>query len=92
MTETEPTLEELQAQILELKEQNENNATLIKELTEQNAKVNEDLGNARSLNAKLMRNLPVGGEEQNGQEEHEETPDEFLDSFIQPALKNLGKR
>lgn len=92
MTETEPTLEELQAQILELKEQNENNATLIKELTEQNAKVNEDLGNARSLNAKLMRNLPVGGEEQNEQKEHEETPDEFLDSFIQPALKNLGKR
>lgn len=89
---TEPTIEELQSQILELKEQNESNATKIKELEGNNAKLNEDLASSRSLNAKLMRNLPADGEKEKESEEHEETQDEFLDSFINPALERLGKR
>lgn len=91
MTESEPTLEEMQVQILELKEQNETNKALIDEMKTENAKLNEDLGNARSLNAKLMRGLPAGNPE-NKEEEHQETPDEFLDSFIKPAIEKLGKR
>jgi DNA-binding SARP family transcriptional activator len=93
MTEAQPTIEELQAQILELKEQNETNATKLKELEGTNAKLNEDLGSARSLNAKLMRNLPAGGEEGKKKEEPEqETQEQFFDSFIKPAIENLGKR
>ena len=88
---TQPTIEELQAQILELKQQNEANATKMNELESQNAKLSEDLGNSRSLNAKLMKNLPAGGEDKEP-EEHTETQEEFFDSFINPAIKNLGKR
>lgn len=94
MTEkSEPTVEDLQAQILELQKQNETNATKIQDLESKNAKLSEDLGNSRSLNAKLMKNLPAGGEpNKETEEEHIETQDEFIDSFIEPALKNLGKR
>ena len=89
---TEPTIEELQTQILDLQKQNEVNATKIKDLESTNAKLTEDLGNSRSLNAKLMRNLPVGGEDKKEEEEHKETQDEFFDSFINPAIEKLGKR
>ncbi len=92
MTESEPTIEELQAQLLELKQQNEANTTKIQELESNNAKLNEDLGNSRSLNAKLMKNLPVGGEQSGEQEEHKETQEEFFDSFIKPAVEKLGVR
>lgn len=88
---SQPTIEELQAQILEMKQQNEANAAKLTELEAANAKLNEDLGNSRSLNAKLMKNLPAGGEDKEP-EEHAETQDEFFDSFINPAIKNLGKR
>ena len=89
----QPTIEELQNQILELKQQNEQNASKIQELETANNKLNTDLGEARSLNAKLFKTLPAGQEGNNQkEEEHQETPEEFLDSFIEPAIKKLGKR
>lgn len=93
MTEAQPTIEELQAQVLELRTQNENNATRIQDLESSNAKLTEDLGNSRSLNAKLMKQLPAGGEDnKEDEEEHEETQDEFFDSFINPAIEKMNKR
>ena len=89
---SEPTIEDLQAQILELKQQNEANVSLLEELKTQNAKMNEDLGNARSLNAKLMKNLPAGEDDKQDEDEHEETQDEFFDSFINPAIEKIKQR
>ena len=85
-----PTIEELQAQILELQKQNENNATKIKDLESNNAKLTEDLGNSRSLNAKLIKSLPAGEDEnKKKEEEHVETQEEFFDSFINPAVEKI---
>ena len=53
-----PSIEELQKQILEMKEAGEKNAAEMQALKEQLSKSSEDLKNARDLNAKLMSKVP----------------------------------
>ena len=55
------TVEELQKQILEMKEANEKNAAEMQQLKDQLTKTGEDLKNARDLNAKLMSKVPGEG-------------------------------
>lgn len=56
-----PTVEEMQKQILEMKEASEKNAAEMQQLKEQLTKTGEDLKNARDLNAKLMNKVPGEG-------------------------------
>lgn len=91
MTETGPTIEELQSQLLEMKQKNEEVEAKMQQLEDVNKQLQSDLGSARTLNAKLMKGLPAGGSE-NKEQEHQETTEEFLDSFIKPAVEKLGKR
>ena len=53
-----PSIEELQKQILEMKEANEKNAAEMQTLKDQLSKSGEDLKAARDLNAKLMSKVP----------------------------------
>jgi len=53
-----PSIEDLQKQILEMKEASEKNAAEMQALKDQLAKSGEDLKNARDLNAKLMSKVP----------------------------------
>lgn len=55
------TVEELQKQILEMKEASEKNAAEMQQLKDQLTKTGEDLKNARDLNAKLMSKVPGEG-------------------------------
>ena len=55
------TVEELQKQILEMKETSEKNAAEMQQLKDQLSKTGEDLKNARELNAKLMSKVPGEG-------------------------------
>ena len=57
----QPSIEELQKQILEMKEANEKNAAEMQQLKDQLSKTGEDLKNARDLNAKLMSKVPGEG-------------------------------
>ena len=57
-----PSIEELQKQILEMKEAGEKNAAEMQTLKEQLSKSSEDLKNARDLNAKLMNKVPGEGQ------------------------------
>lgn len=57
----QPSIEELQKQILEMKEAGEKNAAEMQQLKDQLAKTGEDLKNARDLNAKLMSKVPGEG-------------------------------
>lgn len=59
--ENPPTVEELQKQILEMKEASEKNAAEMQSLKDQLSKSSEDLKNARDLNAKLMSKVPGEG-------------------------------
>ena len=53
-----PTIEELQKQLLEMKEASEKSAAEMQALKDQLSKSGEDLKNARDLNAKLMSKVP----------------------------------
>ena len=57
----QPSIEELQKQILEMKEAGEKNAAEMQQLKDQLNKTGEDLKNARDLNAKLMSKVPGEG-------------------------------
>ena len=57
----QPSIEELQKQILEMKEASEKNAAEMQSLKDQLSKSSEDLKNARDLNAKLMSKVPGEG-------------------------------
>lgn len=54
----QPTIEDLQKQILEMKEASEKSAAEMQSLKDQLSKSTEDLKNARDLNAKLMSKVP----------------------------------
>ena len=57
---TEPTIEELQAKIVELTEKQEADAAKLQEMQQNMQKQETDLKNARELNAKLMNKVPGG--------------------------------
>lgn len=58
----QPSIEELQKQILDMKEAGEKNAAEMQALKDQLSKSSEDLKNARDLNAKLMNKVPGEGQ------------------------------
>ena len=58
----QPTIEELQKQILEMKEANEKREAEMQQMKDQLSKSSEDLKNARDLNAKLMNKVPGEGQ------------------------------
>ena len=86
-------IEDLQAEILELKKESEANKTKIAELEKEREKVLDDLANAREFNSKLMKQINIGSPTfqtyDSEPETHVETETEFLDSFITPAKKNI---
>ena len=81
------TVEELQKQILEMKEASEKNAAEMQQLKDQLAKTGEDLKNARDLNAKLMSKVP--GEDASDTEKQPEDPYEGLSQ--EEMLSRMGE-
>lgn len=82
-----PSIEELQKQILEMKEAGEKNAAEMQALKDQLSKSSEDLKNARDLNAKLMSKVP--GEDAPNTDKHDEDPYEGLSQ--DEMLAKLGE-
>lgn len=87
------SIEDLQAEILKLKEENENQKTQISELTKDKEKVSDDLANAREFNSKLMKQINIGSPtfqiDDPEPEKHVETEEEFIDSFINPIKEEM---
>ena len=81
------TVEELQKQILEMKEANEKSAAEMQQLKDQLNKSAEDLKNARDLNAKLMSKVP--GEDASDTEKQPEDPYEGLSQ--EEMLARMGE-
>lgn len=82
-----PSIEELQKQILEMKEQNEKTAAEMQTLKESLGKSEESLKAARDLNAKLMSKVP--GEDAPSSDKQDEDPYEGL-SFDEMLSKMGG--
>ena len=87
------SIEDLQAEILKLKQDNENQKTQIDELTKDKEKVSDDLANAREFNSKLMKQINIGSPtfqiDDPEPEKHIETEEEFIDSFINPIKEEM---
>ena len=83
-----PSIEELQKQILDMKEAGEKNAAEMQALKDQLSKSSEDLKNARDLNAKLMSKVP-GEDDASSSEKQDEDPYEGL-SF-DDMLSKMGE-
>lgn len=86
-------IEDLQAEILELKKESEANKTKIAELEKEKEKVSDDLANAREFNSKLMKQINIGSPtfqiDDPEPEKHIETEEEFIDSFINPIKEEM---
>ena len=81
------TVEDLQKQILEMKEASEKSAAEMQQLKDQLTKTGEDLKNARDLNAKLMSKVP--GEGAPDTEKQPEDPYEGLSQ--EEMLSRMGE-
>lgn len=89
---TEPTIEELQKQIAELKESNEAQKTQIENLTKQNTENSSNLKQARELNTKLLLHMNVSGEKDTAKEESEDTIESLVDEIVTKTNENYLKR
>lgn len=87
---TEPTIEELQKQIAELKEVSEAQKTQIENLTKENTENSNNLKQARELNTKLL--LHVSVPDDNKKEETEDTIDSIVDEIVTKTNENYLKR
>ena len=82
-----PSIEELQKQILDMKEAGEKNAAEMQALKDQLSKSSEDLKNARDLNAKLMSKVP--GEDAPSSEKQDEDP--YAGLSFDEMLSKMGE-
>ena len=85
--ENTPTIEDLQKQILEMKEASEKQAAEMQQMKESLGKSEESLKAARDLNAKLMSKVP--GEDASDTDKHDEDPYEGLSQ--DEMLAKLGE-
>ena len=86
-----PTIEELQSQLLELKQQNEQQKTKIDALESKHAEDEQTIKQVRDINTKLFQQTAFGTPKQETEEpeEHSETMEEFCNSFIEPVKQKL---
>lgn len=87
------TIEELQQKLLEAQAENEQLKTEKETIQRELDDKDTSLTQARKLNSQLMNKIPSGhnNPEPVEPEEHKETLEEFLDSFIEPAVENMKK-
>ncbi|MFT0899719.1 hypothetical protein [Candidatus Methanoprimaticola sp. MG2] len=89
MTDKQPTIEELQAEIIKLKQEAESNNAKISSLENSNANLTKDLNASREVNGKLWASVGSYKEipESEVQAENEPTPEEILDTILTDAIK-----
>ena len=73
-----PSIEELQKQILDMKEASEKQAAEMQQMKDSLSKSEESLKAARDLNAKLMSKVPGEDDKASDSEKHDEDPYEGL--------------
>ena len=87
------TVEELQQKILEMEAENEQLKTEKETMSKELDSTKTSLTQARTLNSQLMNRIPSGHNNPTGEpeEKHEETREEFIDSFLEPVVENMRK-
>lgn len=87
------TVEELQQKILEMEAENEQLKTEKETMSKELDSTKSSLTQARTLNSQLMNRIPSGHNNPTAEpeEKHEETREEFIDSFLEPVVENMRK-
>ena len=84
----QPTMEDLQAELIALREQQSENESRITALSDENKKLSNNLNKARELNTKLFLRIPSGensgSTDQNTQEEDsfDKLLDDVFDKYV----------
>lgn len=90
MTEA-PTIEELQAQLIAMKDEHEKLKTEIEAQRQEAAKSAEDLRRARELNAQLMSRVPAPQEQQPEPDPYEGmTPEQALEDILPEVVDRVA--
>lgn len=89
----QPTIEDLQTQLVTLQEKQTENDAKINALSEENKKLSDDLTKARELNTKLFLRVPNPADN-SGQEtaEEEDSFDKLLDETIEKRILSKNKK
>ena len=88
----QPSIEDLQAQLVTLQEKQTENDAKINALSEENKKLSDDLSKARELNTKLFLRVP-NPEDNPSKEtaEEEDSFDKLLDETIEKRILSKDK-
>ena len=93
---TEPTIESLQKQILDLSAKMQTQSAEFEQLKKDKEAVDNELKSAHEVNTKLWLSAnsaqTVKGIDNESDEGHEETREEFIDSFIKPNLERMREK
>lgn len=89
--ENKASLEDLQAQLVKLKQENELLKTKTETLEKSNKETNENLEKARKLNADLILSKPVNFPDDDSEEEPEDTIDSIVDDIVTKTNENYLK-
>ena len=89
----QPTIEDLQAQLVALQEKQIENDAKINALSEENKKLSDDLTKARELNTKLFLRVP-NPTDNSGQEppQEEDSFEKLLDETIEKRILSKKKQ
>lgn len=89
---SKPTLEDLQAELVNLKDKQTENDAKINALSEENKKLSEDLEKARELNTKLFLRIPTdNNQSQQEQIEEEDSFEKLVDETIEKRILSKKK-
>lgn len=88
----EPSIEDLQAQVAELKKSNEEQAQELDKLKKSSTETEENLKKARDLNAELLLRVSVPNPEAGAEEQTEDTIESICDDVVASVNKSYMEK
>ena len=88
----EPTIEDLQAQVAELKKSNEEQAQELDKLKKSSTETEENLKKARDLNAELLLRVSVPNPDTGTEEQTEDTIESICDDVVNSVNKSYMEK
>lgn len=88
----EPTIEELQAQVLELQKAKDEQAQELEQLKKSSTETEENLKKARELNASLLLRVPTGSPDDGTETQVEDSIESICDDVVTAINKSYMER
>ena len=88
----QPTIEELQAQLVELQDKQKESDAKIEQLSSENSKLTDDLGKARELNTRLFLKIPQGNNINLGNEDESAPEEDSFDKLLDEVFEKYVEK